>query len=125
MPRKKPMPSDEEINVRLKEKLWELLCDPPKREYRFSVPCKHSPAAGSGKELKHQVNVWVEDKASTVKIIQELWDRLEGKAATKREPPKPKVVGGNLDELSDQELLALLQEDSSGKTDGGAAEEAA
>lgn len=121
MPRKAALPSDEELKLELRAKLIEMLRDPPKKEYRFSVPCKHSPAAGSGKELKHQVNVWVEDKKVMLDIIKELLDRTDGKAATKREPPKPKAVGLSLDELTDEQLEAIINGEANSET----AEEAA
>ena len=121
LPKPFDMPSDEELTVEIKRKQIEVMRKPPMMERRFSVPCKHSPAAGSGKELKHQVNVQIPNDLACMKAASELWDRIEGKAATKREAPKVKLSGRPLEELSDDELEAMIH----GSVDSQAAEEAA
>ena len=118
------MPSDEDLKLEIKQKLIEIMRKPPTMERRFSVPCKHSPAAGSGKELKHQVNVQIPNDMAALKACESLLDRIEGKAATRREAPKVKTSGRPLEELSDEELEAIAG-GTDGTADGGSTEEAA
>lgn len=122
---KNDLPSDEELKLEIKRKILEIMRRPPNREKRYSVPCKYSPAAGSGKELKHQVNILIPDDAAALTAAKELWDRIEGKAATKKEAPKVKTSGRSLEELTDEELEALVTGGTDGTSDGEAAEEAA
>jgi len=115
--RKPDLPDDGALKIEALKKLVFVMRNADKLQY-VDVTCKHC-----GK--RQRVQALVPDNSNSVKAAGEIIDRIEGKAATKREAPKPKVVGGNLDELSDEELVALLQEEPSGETDGSAAEEAA
>jgi len=115
--RKTDLPDDDDLKDEARRTLIGIMRSANKLQY-VDVTCKHC-------ERRQRVQALVPDNTNVVKAAGEIIDRIEGKAATKREAPKPKVVGGNLDELSDEELVALLQEEPSGETDGSAAEEAA
>lgn len=58
------------------------------------------------------------------KACQTILEQLEGKVGTHREvPAAAKKNVGELSDMSDDDLLAIIQGDSDGETDGGAEEE--
>lgn len=117
MSKKQTIPDDEELKLEIRKTLIGVMRNATK-ERRFSYECEFHPKyTGNGRGYKHQINVPVEDYTSIIKACGELLDRMEGKAATKKEAPKVKTTGRGLDELSDEELEAIIN----GASDGGAA----
>ena len=118
MARKKPvaLPDDEALKIEARAKLIDVMRNAGKPQY-VEVTCKDC-----GKRQRTQA--LVPDNTNIVKAAGELIDRIEGKAATKREAPKPKTSGRPLEELTDEELEAIAG-GTDGTADGGAAEEAA
>jgi hypothetical protein len=82
------------------------------------VTCKHC-------NRKSRPVVQVPDWNARVNAWKFLLEQTDGRAP-QAAPQKPKVTAGSLEELSDEELLALINaEVVDGEVDGGAAEEAA
>jgi hypothetical protein len=59
-------------------------------------------------DKRQRTQALVPDNTNVVKAAGEIIDRLEGKAATKKEAPKVKTTGRALEELTDEELEAML-----------------
>jgi hypothetical protein len=117
VPRKAALPDDDALKLEARAKLIDVMRNAGKLQY-VEVTCKEC-----GKRQKTQA--MVPDNTNIVKAAGEIIDRIEGKAATRKETPKVKTTGRALEELSDDELEAILVGGIDGKADGGAAEEAA
>jgi hypothetical protein len=112
MPKKGTLPDDDALKLEARATLIDVMRNATKLSPYTEVVCKDC-----GK--RQRVQVEIKDFANAVKAAGEIIDRIEGKAATKREVPKTQTTGRVLEELTDEELEALLtQEDENGKTDG-------
>ena len=121
MPRRPAIPDDDALREEIKATLISVMRNATK-EKRISYECDRDPNyRGDGRGFKHQINIPVTDYTNVVKAAGELLDRMEGKAATKREVPKVKMSGRPLEELSDEELEAMISGGSDGSADGQAA----
>jgi len=116
MARKPALPDDEALKLEARQTLIRIMRNATKPQY-VEVVCKEC-----GKRQRTQG--LVPDNTNVVKAAGELIDRIEGKAATRKETPKVKTTGRALEELTDEELEAIAG-GSDGTADGGAAEEAA
>jgi hypothetical protein len=114
---KKARTDDEALKEEIREALIDQMRTGARMEY-VEMTCREC-----GKRQRTQA--MVPDRGTRFNATKELWDRIEGKAATKREAPKVQTAGRPLEELSDDELEAILAGGTDGKADGGAAEEAA
>lgn len=112
MAKKKTLPTDEELKVEARQTLINIMRNATKPQY-VEVVCKEC-------DKRQRVQALVPDNTNVVKAAGELIDRIEGKAATRKEAPKVKTTGRALEELTDEELEAIAR----GETDGQAAEEA-
>lgn len=110
------MPDDEALKIEARQTLINIMRNATKPQY-VEVTCKDC-----GKRQRTQA--LVPDNTNVVKAAGELIDRIEGKAATRKEAPKVKTTGRELEELSDEELAAIAG-GTDGEADGEAAEEAA
>lgn len=101
------IPDDEELKKEALRTVIKVMRSANKLQY-VEVVCKHC-------EKRQRVQALVPDNSNIVNACKEILDRKEGKAATKKDAPKPKTSGRSLDELSDEELEALIhQEDENG-----------
>lgn len=116
MAAKPALPDDEALKTEIRETLIDQMRSGSRMEY-VEVVCKEC-----GKRQKTQA--MVPDRGTKLNAAKELWDRIEGKAATRKEAPKVKTTGRALEELTDEELEAIAG-GTDGTADGGAAEEAA
>jgi hypothetical protein len=110
LPRKNSaLPDDEALKLEIKETLVRIMREAKKEFRRISHECEFHPNyTGNGRGYKHQINVVAEDKIAVLKACAELWDRIDGKAATRKEAPKLKTSGRSLDELTDEELEQII-----------------
>jgi hypothetical protein len=109
MARKPALPDDDALKLEIKETLVRIMRGAKKEVKRISHECEFHPNyKGNGRGYKHQINVVAEDKIAVLKACGELLDRMEGKAATRKETPKPKLSGRALEELTDEELEAMI-----------------
>ena len=115
MPRK-TRTDDEALKEEIREALIDQMRTGARMEY-VEMTCREC-----GKRQRTQA--MVPDRGTRFNATKELWDRIEGKAATKREAPKVQTAGRPLEELTDEELQAIVG-GTDGTADGGAAEEAA
>lgn len=97
----KPIPSDEELKAEALSTVINIMRDATKKSDYIEVVCKEC-----GKRQRAQGEI--KDRRAILDACKEILDRKEGKAATKKEVPKPQTVGRDLDELTDAELEALL-----------------
>jgi hypothetical protein len=103
-----PIPSDEDLKLEVKRTLLEAMRSAT-REKRISYECdQHHAYTGNGRGYKHQINIPIEDWGNRIKACQDLLDRIDGKAATRKEAPKLKTSGRSLDELTDEELEQII-----------------
>jgi hypothetical protein len=117
MPRKTALPDDDALKLEARAKLIDVMRNAGKLQY-VDITCKHC-------ERRQRIQALVPDNTNVVKAAGEIIDRLEGKAATRRETPKVNTAGRSLEELTDEELEAMISGGTDGTPDGGAAEEAA
>jgi hypothetical protein len=88
---------------------------------RISYECdQHPKYKADGRGYKHQIEVPTRDSAAVVAACKELLNRLEGTPSQRKEKPKPKI-STSLEELSDEQLEALVSGGTDGEIDGGAA----
>ena len=113
MARKPALPDDEALKLEARQTLIRIMRNATKPQY-VEVVCKEC-----GKRQRTQG--LVPDNTNVVKAAGELIDRIEGKAATRKETPKPRLSGRALEELSDEELANLIAGGTDGAVDGGAA----
>lgn len=106
MARKAALPDDEALKLEARAKLIDVMRNATKPQY-VEVVCKEC-------DKRQRVQALVPDNTNVVKAAGEIIDRLEGKAATKKEAPKVRTTGRALEELSDEELDALATGGSDG-----------
>ena len=111
------MPDDDALKLEARQTLINIMRNATKPQY-VEVVCKEC-------SKRQRVQGLVPDNTNVVKAAGELIDRIEGKAATRKETPKVKTTGRALEELTDEELEAIAGGTADGTADGGAAEEAA
>ena len=116
MARKTALPDDEALKIEARQTLINIMRNATKQQY-VEVVCKDC-------QKRQRVQALVPDNTNVVKAAGELIDRIEGKAATRKEAPKVKTTGRALEELTDEELEAIAG-GTDGTADGSAAEEAA
>jgi hypothetical protein len=107
MARKAALPDDEALKLEARAKLIDVMRNATKPQY-VEVVCKEC-------DKRQRVQALVPDNTNVVKAAGEIIDRLEGKAATKKEAPKVRTTGRALEELSDEELDALASGESEGE----------
>ena len=111
MPRKPALPTDEELKAEIRETLVNVMRNARKEIKRVTHECEFHPKyTGNGRGYKHQINVIAPDNTAIINACEKLLDRIEGKAATRKQPPQVKTTGRLLEELSDEELEALATE---------------
>lgn len=88
------------------EKLLQILKDAMDAEKRYSVECPRKCCQGN------TFNAKFPDVRAQLEVAKWWTERAEGRAAQK--PPKPEApkAGGNLADLNDDELQAMLDADS-------------
>jgi hypothetical protein len=95
-----PLPDDDALKAEARAKLIDVMRNAGKMQY-VEVTCKDC-----GKRQRTQT--LVPDNTNVVKAAGEIIDRIEGKAATKKEAPKVKTTGRSLEEMTDEELEAMI-----------------
>lgn len=128
MPKKSnPVAFDPDDDAAIKREIRLALIDIMRnatREKRISYECdQHPKYKANGRGYKHQINIQVEDAGARISACKELLNRMEGTPGVRKERAAPKTSGRALEELTDDELQALMEVDS-GETDIEPAEEA-
>ena len=94
----KPIGTKEE----LERFLWAMLRTSTETRY-IDIECEKCPG------FKHRVEVTIPGSMAGLKAAQDLWDRMEGKpSAQKPKAEAPRVDPSKLDELTDEQLDAII-----------------